>query len=83
MDDETPDDYAIERVGWIARDLAGNMLRVMQGAGKPPELFGQIEALGAAINAAKASVFEFNEIRTRDSATPFGRHLSRVTLTPI
>jgi hypothetical protein len=55
----------------------------MQGAGKPPELFGQIEALGAAINAAKASVFEFNEIRTRDSATPFGRHLSRVTLTPI
>lgn len=61
MDEDTPDDYALERVGWITRDLAGNMLRVMRGAGKPLELLEQLNTLGKAINTAQASVIEINE----------------------
>jgi hypothetical protein len=60
MDDDTSDDYALEHVGWITRDLAGNMLRIVRGAGKPLLLLEQVNALALAIKAAKTSGFQIN-----------------------
>jgi hypothetical protein len=59
MDDDTPDDYALEHVAWITRDLAGNMLRIVRG-GKPLLLLEQVNALALAIKAAKTSGFQIN-----------------------